>query len=59
MTSLSFGLAGRRAIVTGHKGGIGAAIAGIMAADGAEVIVGPQETAPLVARVAALPFPPA
>ena len=34
----SFGLSGRRAIVTGHKGGIGSAIARIMTEDGAEVI---------------------
>ena len=34
----SFGLAGRRAIVTGHRGGIGAAIAATLEADGAEVI---------------------
>jgi len=34
---LSFGLAGRRAIVTGHKGGIGAAIAATLADDGAVV----------------------
>jgi NAD(P)-dependent dehydrogenase (short-subunit alcohol dehydrogenase family) len=37
-TALSFGLAGRRAIVTGHRGGIGGAIAGVLADDGAEVI---------------------
>ena len=35
---LSFGLAGRRAIVTGHKGGIGAAIAAVLTEDGVEVI---------------------
>ncbi len=35
---LSFGLAGRRAIVTGHRGGIGAAIARVPERDGAEVI---------------------
>lgn len=33
-----FGLGGRRAIVTGHKGGIGGAIARVLAADGVEVI---------------------
>ncbi len=38
MPTPSFGLAGRRAIVTGHKGGIGAAIARILEQDGAEVI---------------------
>ncbi len=37
-TNLSFGLSGRRAIVTGHRGGIGAAIACVLARDGAEVI---------------------
>jgi NAD(P)-dependent dehydrogenase (short-subunit alcohol dehydrogenase family) len=36
--TLSFGLAGRRAIVTGHKGGIGGAIARVLTEDGAEVI---------------------
>ena len=36
--SLSFGLAGRRAIVTGHRGGIGGAIEDVLARDGAEVI---------------------
>ena len=35
---LSFGLAGRRAIVTGHRGGIGAAVAEVFSADGVEVI---------------------
>ena len=35
---ISFGLAGRRAIVTGHRGGIGGAVAALFAADGAEVI---------------------
>ena len=35
---MSFGLAGRRAIVTGHKGGIGSAIARVLEADGVEVI---------------------
>src|ERR1700744_768405 len=33
-----FGLAGRRAIVTGHRGGIGGAVAALFAAEGAEVI---------------------
>jgi NAD(P)-dependent dehydrogenase (short-subunit alcohol dehydrogenase family) len=33
-----FGLEGRRAIVTGHKGGIGAAIAATLERDGADVI---------------------
>ena len=37
-TRISFGLAGRRAIVTGHRGGIGAAVASLFTADGAEVI---------------------
>lgn len=37
-TQLSFGLAGRRAIVTGHRGGIGSAIHDALAQDGAEVI---------------------
>ncbi|HUN41316.1 MAG TPA: SDR family NAD(P)-dependent oxidoreductase [Acetobacteraceae bacterium] len=35
---VSFGLAGRRAIVTGHRGGIGAAITTVLQRDGAEVI---------------------
>jgi NAD(P)-dependent dehydrogenase (short-subunit alcohol dehydrogenase family) len=34
---LSFGLAGRRAIVTGHRGGIGGAIFEVLARDGAVV----------------------
>ena len=38
MPTPSFGLAGRRAIVTGHKGGIGGAIARILTEDGVEVI---------------------
>jgi len=33
-----FGLAGRRAIITGHRGGIGGAVAALFAAEGAEVI---------------------
>jgi NAD(P)-dependent dehydrogenase (short-subunit alcohol dehydrogenase family) len=36
--SFRFGLAGRRAIVTGHRGGIGGAVAALFAAEGAEVI---------------------
>jgi NAD(P)-dependent dehydrogenase (short-subunit alcohol dehydrogenase family) len=35
---LSFGLAGRRAVVTGHRGGIGGAVASLFAAEGCEVI---------------------
>src|SRR3954462_2085469 len=35
---MNFGLAGRRAIVTGHRGGIGSAIAAVLARDGVEVI---------------------
>jgi NAD(P)-dependent dehydrogenase (short-subunit alcohol dehydrogenase family) len=35
---ISFGLSGRRAIVTGHRGGIGAAIADVLGRDGVEVI---------------------
>src|SRR6195952_2628939 len=35
---LSYGLAGRRAIVTGHRGGIGSAIFDTLERDGAEVI---------------------
>jgi NAD(P)-dependent dehydrogenase (short-subunit alcohol dehydrogenase family) len=37
-STLSFGLASRRAIVTGHRGGIGGAIAEVLTADGAEII---------------------
>jgi NAD(P)-dependent dehydrogenase (short-subunit alcohol dehydrogenase family) len=57
---LSFGLAGRRAIVTGHKRGIGAAIAATLARDGA-LVTGldlPEfdlaDTATLEARAAAV-----
>jgi NAD(P)-dependent dehydrogenase (short-subunit alcohol dehydrogenase family) len=57
---LSFGLAGRRAIVTGHKGGIGGAIAATLELDGA-VVTGldlPEfdlsNTATLEARAAAV-----
>jgi NAD(P)-dependent dehydrogenase (short-subunit alcohol dehydrogenase family) len=35
---LSYGLAGRRAIVTGHRGGIGSAIFDLLSRDGVEVI---------------------
>jgi NAD(P)-dependent dehydrogenase (short-subunit alcohol dehydrogenase family) len=38
MNDMSYGLAGRRAIVTGHRQGIGAAVAATLAADGVEVI---------------------
>lgn len=37
-SDISFGLAGRRAIVTGHRGGIGGAICDVLSRDGAEVI---------------------
>jgi len=37
-SALSFGLAGRRAIVTGHRGGIGGAIAAVLEDDGVDVI---------------------
>jgi NAD(P)-dependent dehydrogenase (short-subunit alcohol dehydrogenase family) len=37
-TELSYGLAGRRAIVTGHRGGIGGAIFDVLTRDGVEVI---------------------
>lgn len=37
-TDISFGLAGRRALVTGHRGGIGGAIARVLERDGAEVV---------------------
>jgi NAD(P)-dependent dehydrogenase (short-subunit alcohol dehydrogenase family) len=57
---LSFGLAGRRAIVTGHRGGIGGAIFDTLTADGAEVIgldlpdFDLSDTATLEQRLAAL-----
>jgi NAD(P)-dependent dehydrogenase (short-subunit alcohol dehydrogenase family) len=56
-SGITFGLVGRRAIVTGHRGGIGAAIASMLEADGAEVIgldlpeFDLAETATLEARV--------
>ncbi len=59
-SELSFGLAGRRAIVTGHRGGIGAAIIDVLSRDGAEVIgldlpdFDLSETATLEARLAGL-----
>jgi NAD(P)-dependent dehydrogenase (short-subunit alcohol dehydrogenase family) len=37
-SELSYGLAGRRAIVTGHRGGIGSAILDTLTRDGVEVI---------------------
>jgi len=37
-SQMKFGLAGRRAIVSGHRGGIGAAIAATLEGDGADVI---------------------
>ena len=37
-TEPNFGLAGRRAIVTGHRGGIGSAIFDTLARDDVEVI---------------------
>ena len=37
-SELSYGLAGRRAIVTGHRGGIGGAIHDTLGKDGVEVI---------------------
>ncbi len=58
--TLSFGLAGRRAIVTGHKGGIGGAIAEVLSQDGVEVIgldlpeCDLSDTVTLEARLAAL-----
>jgi len=57
---LSFGLAGRRAIVTGHRGGIGSAIFDLFTRDGAEVIgldlpdFDLSDTAKLESRLAAL-----
>ena len=58
--ALNFGLAGRRAIVTGHRGGIGAAIAGVLTQDGVDVIgldlpdFDLADTATLEARLAEL-----
>ena len=58
--AVSYGLAGRRAIVSGHRGGIGAAIAATLTADGAEVIgldlpeFDLAESSTLEARAAAL-----
>ncbi|MGD0107856.1 MAG: SDR family oxidoreductase [Rhodopila sp.] len=57
---LSFGLAGRRAIVTGHRGGIGGAIFDVLSRDGVEVIgldlpdFDLSDTVTLEARLAAL-----
>src|ERR1700744_3827193 len=59
-TGLSFGLAGRRAIVTGHRGGIGGAIARVLEEDGVEGIgldlpdFDLSDTATLEDRLAAL-----
>jgi NAD(P)-dependent dehydrogenase (short-subunit alcohol dehydrogenase family) len=58
--SYSFGLAGRQAIVTGHRGGIGSAITEILSRDGVEVIgldlpdFDLSDTATLEARLARL-----
>ena len=60
MSELSYGLAGRRAIVTGHRGGIGGAIFETLARDGADVIgldlpdFDLSDTATLEGRLAAL-----
>ena len=59
-SELSYGLAGRRAIVTGHRGGIGAAIHDTLTRDGVEVIgldlpdFDLSDTATLENRLAAL-----
>src|ERR1700733_4630590 len=59
-STMNFGLAGRRAIVTGHRGGIGSAIADVLTRDGAEVIgldlpdFDLAHTATLESRLAAL-----
>jgi NAD(P)-dependent dehydrogenase (short-subunit alcohol dehydrogenase family) len=59
-SELSYGLAGRRAIVTGHRGGIGGAIHDVLSRDGVEVIgldlpdFDLSETATLEGRLAAL-----
>jgi NAD(P)-dependent dehydrogenase (short-subunit alcohol dehydrogenase family) len=58
--NLSYGLAGRRAIVTGHRGGIGSAIHATLTADGAHVIgldlpdFDLSDTTTMAARLAAL-----
>jgi NAD(P)-dependent dehydrogenase (short-subunit alcohol dehydrogenase family) len=58
--SFSYGLAGRQAIVTGHRGGIGSAITEILSRDGVEVIgldlpeFDLSDTATLEARLARL-----
>jgi 3-oxoacyl-[acyl-carrier protein] reductase len=57
---LSYGLAGRRAIVTGHRGGIGGAIHDVLTRDGVQVIgldlpdFDLSDTATLEPRLAAL-----
>ena len=57
---ISYGLAGRRAIVTGHRGGIGGAIFDVLSHDGVEVIgldlpdFDLSDTATLAARLAAV-----
>ncbi len=57
---MNFGLAGRRAIVTGHRGGIGSAIASVLARDGVAVTgldlpdFDLSDTATLEARLATL-----
>jgi NAD(P)-dependent dehydrogenase (short-subunit alcohol dehydrogenase family) len=59
-SELSYGLAGRRAIVTGHRGGIGGAIHDVLSRDGVEVIgldlpeFDLSDTATLEDRLAAL-----
>ena len=59
-SALSYGLAGRRAIVTGHRGGIGGAIHDTLTRDGVEVIgldlpdFDLSDTATLEQRLAAL-----
>jgi NAD(P)-dependent dehydrogenase (short-subunit alcohol dehydrogenase family) len=59
-SGLSYGLAGRRAIVTGHRGGIGGAIFDVLSRDGVEVIgldlpdFDLSDTATLQDRLAAL-----
>jgi NAD(P)-dependent dehydrogenase (short-subunit alcohol dehydrogenase family) len=59
-STMNFGLAGRRAIVTGHRGGIGSAIADVLTRDGVDVIgldlpdFDLADTATLETRLAAL-----